>query len=100
MVQKRKKLPDVLIALKNKDKEFHEQWTAGRNMLDIPHPFRGVLLGPPNCGKSTTVKNILLRADPPFESVTVIHCDPEHTKEYQDLGDSCEIRGDIPTIFF
>jgi len=93
---KRKRLPDVLLPLSNPDKEFHERWTQGRNMLDLPHPFRGVLLGPPNCGKSTTVKNILLRADPSFESVCVIHCDPEHTKEYADLGDACMIRGDIP----
>ena len=94
---KKRKLPDVLLALSNPDKEFHERWSAKRNMLDLPHPFRGVLLGPPNCGKSTTVKNILIRADPPFEVCTVIHCDPEHTKEYADLGDQCEIRGDIPT---
>ena len=93
---KRKRLPDVLLPLSNPDKDFHERWSKGRNMLDLPHPFRGVLLGPPNCGKSTTVKNILIRAHPAFEAVTVIHCDPEHTKEYADLGDACVIRGDIP----
>jgi len=93
----KRKLPDVLLPLSNPDKEFHERWTPGRNMLDLPHPFRGVLLGPPNCGKSTTVKNILIRANPPFEACTVIHCDPEHTKEYADLGSACELRGDIPS---
>ena len=41
-------------------------------MLNFPHPFRGVLLGPPNTGKSTSVKNILIRADPPFKKVTVV----------------------------
>jgi hypothetical protein len=93
---KRNRLPDVLLPLKNADKKFHEFWKPGRNMLNFPHPCRGVFLGPPNVGKSTTVKNILLRAEPPFETCTVIHCDPEHTKEYKDLGDACEIRGDIP----
>ena len=90
------KLPDVLIPLSNPDKEFHESWAKNRNMLDLPHPFRGVCLGPPNCGKSTTVKNILLRASPPFKQVTVIHCDPEGTQEYDDLGE-IDIRGDIPS---
>ena len=93
----KRKLPDVLLPLANPDKEFHEKWSNGRNMLDLPHPFRGVLLGPPNCGKSTTVKNILLRATPPFEACTVIHCDAEHTKEYADLGEGCDVRGDIPS---
>ena len=94
----KRKLPDVLLPLSNPDKDFHESWTRGRNMLNFPHPTRYVMLGPPNCGKSTTVKNILLRADPPFEHVTVIHCDPENTKEYDDLGsDNVDIRGDIPS---
>jgi hypothetical protein len=97
MKRKRKiALPDVLLPLKNADKAFHETWKLGRNALNFPHPFRGVFLGPPNSGKSTTVKNILLRANPPFEKVTVIHCDPEGTAEYDDLGESMEIRGDIP----
>ncbi len=86
VVKKKMRLPDRLIPLKNADKFFHERWETDRNRLDIPHPFRGVLLGPPNCGKSTTAKNILIRAQPPCEAVTVIHCDPEHTREYLDLG--------------
>ena len=91
------RLPDRLIVLKNADKAFHEQWHSGRNRLDIPHPFRGVLLGPPNVGKSTCAKNILMRANPPFEACTVIHCDPENTKEYDDLGEEgVTITGSIP----
>jgi hypothetical protein len=102
-MKRKRTLPDVLLALKNADKEFHEKWNKGRNMLNITHPFRAVFLGPPNTGKSTSVKNILLRADPPFEQITVIHCDPpseEHTgtAEYNDLGEEgVEIRGDIPS---
>ena len=80
------KLPNKILALPNADKEFHEGWEKGRNMLNIPHPFRCVCLGPPNCGKGTVVKNILLRAKPEFEEVYVIHCDPGYTKEYDDVG--------------
>jgi hypothetical protein len=55
-------------------------------MLNFPHPFRGVLLGPPNCGKTTTVKNILMRQEPPFKRMYIIHCDGEYTQEYDDVN--------------
>jgi hypothetical protein len=45
-----------------------------------------VLLGPPNCGKTTTVKNILMRQDPPFKRMYIIHCDGEYTQEYDDVN--------------
>jgi len=90
------RLPNKLIALSNPDKQFHERWSKSRNMLDIPHPYRAICLGPPNCGKSTTVKNLLVRANPPFEKITVIHCDPEYTQEYDDLGSDVEIMGSVP----
>lgn len=90
-------LPNRIIPLSNPDKEFHESWTKGRNMLDIPHPFRCVCLGPPNVGKTTIVKNLLLRAKPEFEDVVVIHCDGNFTKEYDDLGeDNIEMLSEIP----
>ena len=75
------KLPNEIIPLPNPDKEFHESWNKSRNMLNIPHPFRAVMLGPPNVGKTTIVKNLLLRADPPFQEVIVIHCDSGYTQE-------------------
>lgn len=78
-------LPKKIIALKNADKGFHERWTNGRDPLNLPHPIRACLLGPPNTGKTTVIKNILLRADPPFEEIFVVHADPEYTKEYDDI---------------
>ena len=78
-------LPKSLLAIKNSDKDYHEKWIPGADLLDFPHPFRGVLLGPPNCGKTTTVKNILLRQTPHFERFYVIHCDGNFTQEYDDI---------------
>ena len=86
MPRRKYKLPNEILAIPCADKEFHEKWIKGRNKLNIPHPFRCVALGPPNSGKSTIVKNLLLRAKPQFEEVFVIHCDPEYTKEYDDIG--------------
>ena len=87
-------LPNEILALPNLDKAFHEKWTKGRNMLNIPHPFRAVALGPPNCGKGTVVKNLLLRADPPFEEIFCIHCDPDFTQEWDDVD--TQMLKDIP----
>ena len=89
-------LPDELIPISNSDKGFHESWHKGRNALNIPHPFRAVICGKPNSGKSTVIKNLLIRADPPYQEVFVIHCDPQHTKEYKDCGENIKMLGSIP----
>lgn len=81
----KKRLPNAIIPIPNPDKNFHEGWYERRNPLNIPHPFRAVCLGPPNVGKTTIVKNLLLRAKPGFEEVFVIHCDPDYTEEYDDV---------------
>ena len=86
MPKKSPRLPNELLIMANQDKLFHEKWKRGRDMLNIPHPFRCVCLGPPNCGKGLVIKNILLRAKPAFEEVYIIHCDPEYTKEWDDVG--------------
>lgn len=85
MKRNAKRLPDKIIPLPNADKQFHEGWTKDRNALNFPHPFRAVALGRPNVGKTTIVKNILLRAEPPFMELFVIHCDSDYTKEYEDI---------------
>jgi uridine kinase len=89
------KLPNKIIPLPNPDKEFHEEWFQGRNMLNFPHPFRACIFGKPNSGKTTCIKNIVLRAKPSFKEVVIIHCDGGYTKEYDDLGD-VEILSEIP----
>ena len=89
------RLPKGIIAFKNADKAFHENWTPGRDPLNIPHPFRGVLLGPPNVGKSTIAKNLLLHQDPPFKELFCIHCDAEYTKEWEDVD--AKMLSKIPT---
>lgn len=103
----RKKLPNKIIVIPNPDKLWHEKWTKNRNPLNVPHPFRCVCLGPPNVGKTLIVKNILLRADPPFEELFIVHCDPDYTKEYDDVGGQfldeiphpSELEGAVKTLF-
>ena len=88
------RFPNRIIPMPNPDKKFHEEWYPKRNPLNMPHPFRAVLLGPPNVGKTTVVKNLLLKSKPAFKEVVVVHCDPDYTQEYDDIG--AQVRCDIP----
>jgi hypothetical protein len=81
----KKELPNKLIPIICTDKEgWTESWTAGRNLLNIPHPFRLCAFGPPSSGKSTAIKNIIVRAKPEFKEIIVVHLDPEGSKEWDD----------------
>ena len=40
------------------------------------------------------IKNLLLRADPPFEEIMLVHCNAEYTKEYDDID--VKILAEIP----
>lgn len=93
-------LPQQIIPMDNYDKEFHEEWYEGRDLLDIPHPFRAILSSKPNGGKTTVIFNVALRVHKgkrPFEKILIVHCDPEETKEYDDI-DPKEIVGRIPAV--
>jgi hypothetical protein len=90
------RLPKKLFELKNTDKKWHERWTKDRDLLNIPHPFRACLTGPPNSGKSSVVKHLLLRQNPIFERMVVMHADPGSTTEYDDCG--AEMIDFIPPI--
>ena len=93
----REVLPSRIIPFENHDKAFHEQWYEGRDLLDIPHPFRMLLAAKPNGGKTTVILNIILRVacgKDPFEKIVVVHCDPNTTQEYKDVEH--ELRPDIP----
>ena len=91
------KIPFRIIPFRNRDKSFHESWTPGRDWLDFLHPFRMLLAAKPNGGKTTVILNLILRSAlgrRPFEKIMVIHCDPQETKEYDDVEH--EQRAEIP----
>jgi hypothetical protein len=92
--KRERRLPNKLFAIKNPDKLDHEKWYQGRNMLNFPAPFRGVIGGKPGTCKTTNVKHILMRQKPPFDHMIVVHCNPEYTQEYNDVG--AKVVGSIP----
>ena len=98
MSQKTKKfLPQEIIPIVCADKTWHESWSMKSDLLDIPHPVRVCLVGKPNVGKSTFIKNLIIRQNPPFEEIIVIHCDAKNTKEYKQLGDCVKMISEVPS---
>lgn len=94
-LKKKRKLPPQIIPLPNADKTWHESWQPDDDPLNFPHPFRAVIFGPPNStGKTTITKNIILRQEPPFKKLYVVHIDGNYTKEYEDV--EAELLDKIP----
>jgi hypothetical protein len=92
-----KELPNEIIKIANADKKFHETWEEGRNICDIPHPFRMACLGQVGKGKSTLCKNVFLRCQSgshPFDELIIVHGSKD-TKEYDEL-DPTMIVTEIP----
>ena len=78
-----KKLPNEIIIIPNKDKEFHE--TPKKDDLGhMAHPSRIIACGPCNVGKSLILLNLMMRADPPFDRIVIYHNDPE-SEEYHSV---------------
>ena len=83
-----------LIVIPNEDKTFHEKVDES-NLCNFPHPFRMILCGPPNTGKTNTIYNISLNKKPCFDRIIVYHNDPT-SKEYQNID--CDYVEELPII--
>jgi hypothetical protein len=82
-----------IVPLNCADKKIDDRWEEGQDLAAFPQPYRALLLGPPNCGKSTLAKHMLIHADPPFDELIVIH------EDYQpDGGGSTEWDDADPTL--
>lgn len=92
--------PNELFYLPNADKKTAEKWYKGRNLMNIPKPCRVILCGNPGSGKSNMIKNLILRADPPYEKIYLLHPD-EDSCEYDDIGsENIERLSEVPKITF
>lgn len=90
----KKKLPRKIIALPNADKKFQEKWSNDRDLLNFPASWRCVITARPGTGKTTIAKNILIRQEPPFKKIYVVHIDPD-TKDYEEVDGIIQLE-DIP----
>lgn len=57
----------------NPDKKNHEFWDEERDMMNIPKPYLMIINALPNSGKTNTVLNLMIKADPPFQNIFLIH---------------------------
>jgi ribosome biogenesis GTPase A len=72
MPKKLFRLPNKIIPISCSEKKgWREKWYEGRNMLNLPHSFRLLCIGPPDSGKSTLIKNIIIRAKPDSENIII-----------------------------
>ena len=87
---KENQYPNEVIIIPNPEKKFHEKWFKGRNILNFPHPYRMLLCSiQPNLGKTNWVKNILIRAQPKFKEIFLLHCGENLQIEYNDIECTC-----------
>ena len=91
--------PNEIVPIKCADKKGVETWNNNHNkdISNWPSPVRILILGPPNVGKSTLIKNIIIHARPRYQEVFLIHEDAEFSKEYDDL-EPTEKMCDIPEL--
>ena len=89
-----KRFPRKILGIQNADKKLDERWTPYRDPMDLPCPYRCLVIGSPGTGKSTLVKNLIIRANPEFDEIYLLHCDSSGTKEYDDMD--VEVLDEIP----
>jgi hypothetical protein len=101
--KKKKKIPRAprqITPMPNPDKKKHETYKKSHNPIRFPKPFRCVILGKVNSGKSLICKHILMAHQekrPKFEEVYVIHgCAETHTTEYDDI-EPTGVMNEIPS---
>lgn len=92
-----------LIIFKNPEKKDHEKWYKGRNMMNIPHPSRILIIGKPNRGKTNIIKNLIFYALPKFKRVFLLHAASGQDNtivplDYQHFG--VKLLSEIPDLDF
>ncbi len=93
---KQAKLPNQIVIIPNKDKEFHEK-PKKDDLGHMAHPSRIIACGPCNTGKSLVFLNLAMHADKPFDRIVIFHNDGE-SEEYSDVD--AEYVDEVPTIDF
>jgi len=94
---KPKGLPNKYVPLPvNPDKKLHTGWADDptRSIGNLPHPHRLIAVSSPSKGKTFTCQQLILRADPMYDAIILIHPYP-NTKEW-DLMNPTEIMSSIP----
>lgn len=57
----------------NPEKRFFEKWTEQRDIANFVHPYRMLLSGAPNSGKTSTAISIIAKAEPIWDEIILLH---------------------------
>lgn len=68
----------------NVEKVDMDGWYEGRRITNFPSSTVFIFTGNRSTGKTSTIKNLIIRQDPEFEEVYIMSRDPE-CKEYEDV---------------
>jgi len=100
-IEKHKLPPQGIVPFRNADKPVEEVWNErrGRDIANFPNPSRILLVGGPNLGKSTLIKNLIIHQRPRFDEVYVVHLDAGVTRDYEDLEPTA-IMAEVPPLAF
>lgn len=81
------------------EKGEEESWYVGRRLMNFPAPFKAIFTGMTSAGKTSMIKNLIVRQDPDFDVVYIKSLDPE-CREYSDMLESpaAHILEDIPRL--
>lgn len=77
--------------INNPDKKHNEVWTPDRDMMNFPNPARIVCCGRPSVGKTNTILNILLKANPPYKKIFLMHPALTTNDSDDEQDDECKV---------
>lgn len=70
---------NTLYVTPNVDKKLHQEWGdkdhPTDDLLNIPRPYRLLITATPNCGKTMTIKNLLIHMKPTPENIFIAHAE-------------------------
>lgn len=91
--------PNRIYTVENPDKTTHERWGDSKhpieNVMNFPGPYRWLICGQPNSGKTTLIYNILCQMDPPPRKIYLIHADSFESKRYWSDPDDQDFISDL-----
>jgi hypothetical protein len=57
----------------NPEKKYHEKWYEGRDIRNLPRPYRHLIVGMPNCGKTMLTLSTICQTDKPYDEILLLH---------------------------
>lgn len=83
----------------NVEKQYFEKWSPNRDIANFIHPYRMLVTGLPNSGKTTTALSIIAQADPVFDEIILLHAAYFDTSlDPGDNNDGIEIPGEAVKV--